>query len=137
MAVTQPDDLPPMPGKVKLIAAIYLLSTIIDLVNLGRYGSARSTFGRVVLELTILLLLCVGSDRVRAVLRFLGVVGVLAGGVLVHNGATIGVEHESGLVGFVYGLAVVVVSGYTVWALGSRDVRAWFRRVRDLAQDED
>ncbi len=137
MAVTQPDDLPPMPGKVKLIAAIYLLSTIIDLVNLGRYGSARSTFGRVVLELTILLLLCVGSDRVRAVLRLLGVVGVLAGGMLVHHGATIGVEHEPGLVGFVYGLAVVVVSGYTVWALGSPDVRAWFRRVRDLAQDED
>lgn len=130
-------DLPPMPGKVKLIAAVYLLSTILDVVNLGRYGSARSTFGRLVIELAILLLLCVGSDRMRSVLRFLGVVGVLAGGTLVHHGATVGLEHELGLVAFVYGLSIVVVSGYTVWALGSPDVRAWYRRVRDLAQDED
>lgn len=135
--VTPPDELPPMPGKLKLIAGVYLLSTIIDAVNLGRYGSARSTFGRLVIELTILLLLCVGSDRMRAVLRFLGVVGVLAGGALVHHGANVGLDHEPGVVAFVYGLVMVIVSGYTVWALGSPDVRAWFRRVRDLAQDED
>jgi len=126
-----------MPGKVKLIAAVYLLSTIIDAVNLGRFGSARSTFGRLLIELTIVLLLCTGSDRMRAVLRVLGVVGVLAGGVFVQHGATVGLAHEPGLVAFVYGLTLVIVSGYTVWALGSPDVRAWYRRARDLAQDDD
>jgi hypothetical protein len=135
--ITPRDELPPMPGKVKLIAAVYLLSTIIDAVNLGRFGSARSTFGRLVIELAIVLLLCTGSDRMRAVLRVLGVVGVLAGGMFVQHGATVGLAHEPGLVAFVYGLTIVLVSGYTVWALGSPDVRAWYRRARDLAQDEE
>lgn len=126
-----------MPGKVKLIVAVYALVVIVDAVNLGRYGSPRATFGRLVLELTILLLLCVGSDRMRAVLRAFGVIGVLAGGMIVRHGAIVGLEYEAGLAAFVYGLVMVVTSGYTVWALGSADVRGWFRRARDLAQDED
>lgn len=135
--ITPRDELPPMPGKVKLIAGVYLLSTIIDAVNLGRFGSARSTFGRLVVELTIVLLLCTGSDRMRQVLRVLGVVGVLAGGLFVRHGAAVGLAHEAGLVAFVYGVTIVITSGYTVWALGSPDVRAWYRRARALAEDED
>lgn len=135
--ITPRDELPPMPGKVKLIAGVYLLSTILDAVNLGRFGSARSTFGRLVVELTIVLLLCTGSDRMRQVLRVLGVVGVLAGGLFVRHGAAVGLAQEAGLVAFVYGVTIVITSGYTVWALGSPDVRAWYRRARALAEDED
>ena len=56
---------------------------------------------------------------------------------MVRNGAMIGVEQEAGVVALVYGVVAVVVNGYTVWALGSHDVRTWFRRARDLAQDDD
>lgn len=135
--VTPPDDLPPMPGKVKLIALIYLLATVFDALTIGRYGPAKSSFPRLVIELTILLFVVFGSDRMRAALRFFGVIGVLAGGALVRNGAMIGVEQEAGVVALVYGVVAVVVNGYTVWALGSPDVRTWFRRARDLAQDDD
>lgn len=126
-----------MPGKVKLIVAVYGLAVIVDVVSLGRFGSLRATFGRLVLDLAILLLLCAGSDRTRAVLRGFGIVGVLAGGWIVRHAAIVGVAQDAGLVALVYGLLMVVTSGYTVWALGSADVRVWFRRARDLAQADD
>jgi hypothetical protein len=126
-----------MPGTVKLIAATWLLATLFDVFTIGRYAPARSTFARLVIELTILLLLCFGSDRIRVALRIIGVVGMIAGGVLIREGATIGIEHEAGLVGVGYGVLLVIVNGYTVWALGSADVRAWFRRARELGQDEE
>jgi hypothetical protein len=122
----EPDTLPQtMPTKLKAVIAAIALFIPYELWWLNSMGSSARGSVRIGASVLAIVYLARGSDRARAWVRGLSVLGALAGGVLLMQLHGLGFQFGSPLMATMAGM--LAIYAFIFWALGQEDVMRWTR----------
>lgn len=122
----EPDAVPQtMPTKLKAVIAALALFIPYEIWWFQAMGTSARGGVRIAAVVLAVVYLARGSDRARAWVRGLSVLGALAGGVLLMQMHGLGFRFGSPLMATMAGM--LAIYAFIFWALGQEDVMSWTR----------
>ncbi len=124
------DAIPPMPTALKLVIGFFALSFCFDVWIIVTGAATTAQWVRAAIAVGIIVGLVRGSDGVRAIVRALSILGVIAGVIAVLRIVPFIGDAPMGLLAFGLGAGVLAIAGslFTFFVLGLESVQTWMAR---------